>query len=95
MKSRPTALPQALPAKHLLPPNQPWAAQNQKSVFDGGMTANARAEEDEHLPPGANQSAKSALKVGEGTDPGPEKTPADVPWANAEKRATWDLSTGL
>ena len=94
MKSRHDLLcPKPLPpAKHLLPPNQPWAAQNQKSVFDGGMTANAQDEPRRmrHLPEKewANQSYKSDFKAGEGTDPGPEKTPdPDVPWANAEKQS--------
>ena len=94
MKSRPDLLcPKPLPpAKHLLPPNQPWAAQNQKSVFDGGMTANAQDEPRRmrHLPEKewANQSYKSDFKAGEGTDAGPEKTPdPHVPWANAEKQS--------
>ena len=101
MKSKPDLLcPKPLPAaKHLLPPNQPWAAQNHESVFDGGMEPSKQDEPRRmrHLPEKewANQAYKSNLRGGEAIEAEVQKTPDPaVAWANAEKKSHMGIVDG-
>ena len=101
MQSKPDLLcPKPLPpAKHLLPPNQPWAAQNHESVFDGGMEPSKQDEPRRmrHLPEKewANQAYKSNLRGGEAIEAEVQKTPDPaVAWANAEKKSHMGIVDG-
>jgi hypothetical protein len=101
MKSKADLLcPKPLPAaKHLLPANQPWAAQNHESVFDGGMEPSKQDEPRRmrHLPEKewANQAYKSNLRGGEAIEAEVQKTPDPaVAWANAEKKSHMGIVDG-